>query len=261
RLGQLGVGPELGKQVSGILADARVLVFRGVGACGDREHCGGQRVRLSSAFFQSMSGLCRLSQSCPRMTLWDWIFPSRKWTRSRWSPTFTSSSIPNWILPSLFCDPSTLYIVIGFSKGDGSRPTLFAHSKSMKQLVHPESTRAFVVAHLPVLRASKCTWMASSHGTCFSTSGCTLVGCSASLTSSFTSAPIQVCLHCKIVYFSILAAGTGTEWGLEQLFSPARVLLSLSSGSSSARSNAISLWYSLLFGGEPGLHQVQLLGT
>src|SRR6202045_2605341 len=91
------------------------------------------------------------------------------------------------ILPSLFCDPSTLYIVIGFSKGDGSRPTLFAHSKSMKQLVHPESTRAFVMAHLPVLRASKCTWMASSHGTRFSTSGCTLVGRSASLTSSFTS--------------------------------------------------------------------------
>src|ERR1700730_9223535 len=55
----------------------------------------------------------------------------------RCSATFTSSSIPNWILPSLFCDPSTLYIVIGFSKGDGSRPTLFAHSKSMKQLVHP----------------------------------------------------------------------------------------------------------------------------
>src|SRR3984893_11812149 len=71
RLGQSGVGPVLGKQVSGILAVARVLVFGGAGvrACGDGEHSGGQWVRLSSAFFQLISGLCHFSQSCPRMTL------------------------------------------------------------------------------------------------------------------------------------------------------------------------------------------------
>ena len=129
-----------------------------------------------------------------------------------------SKSIPYQILPSLFCDPSTLYIVIEFCRGDGSSPTSFAHSKSMKQLVQPESTRAFVVAPLPVLRASKCTWMANSHGTCFSVSflGILVLAVSAS-TLSFSSAPIQVCLCCRIVYLGILTAGTGMERGLGQL--------------------------------------------
>src|ERR1700731_1940119 len=110
--------------------------------------------------------------------------------------------MPYWILPFLFCVPSTLYIVIGVCRGDGSNPILFAHSKSMKQLVHPESTRAFVVAPLPVLRASKCTWMASSCGMRFCIS-----------TLSFSSAPVRVCLCCKIEYLGILTVGTGTEWG------------------------------------------------
>src|SRR3984893_1951966 len=101
-----------------------------------------------------------------------------------------SKSIPYRILPSLFCDPSTLYIVIEFCRGDGSSPTLFAHSKSMKQLVQPESTRALVVAPLLVLRASRCTQMESSQGTHFPTTGCTVVRHSAGLTSSFSSALI-----------------------------------------------------------------------
>src|ERR1700719_4027797 len=107
------------------------------------------------------------------------------------------------MFPFLFCVPSTLYIVIGVCRGDGSSPILFAHSKSMKQLVQPESTRAFVVAPLPVLRASKCTSMASSHRVCFCVS-----------TLSCSSAPVQVCLCCKIVYLGILAVCTGMEWGL-----------------------------------------------
>src|ERR1700720_1136965 len=210
RRDQSGVGPELEKRVSGILAEARVLVFRGAGVRwerGDEEQGLGQRVSFTSAFTQSISGLCCSSQSCPRITMWDWVFPSRKWIRSWWSPTITSKSIPYWILPFLFCVPSTLYIVIGVCRGDGSSPILFTHSKSMKQLVHPELTRAFVVAPLPVLRASKCTWMASSRGMCFRIS-----------TLSFSSAPVRVCLRCKIVYLGILAAGTGTERGWEYLF-------------------------------------------
>src|ERR1700730_13647050 len=165
------------------------------------EHSGGQRVSLSSAFFQSMSRLCHFSQSWPRMTLWEWDLPSRKWIHSQCSPNTTSKSIPYQILPSLFCNPSTLYIVIEFCRGDGSSPTHLTHSKSMKQLVQPESMRAFVVAPLPVLRASKCTWMASSCGTHFGVSflGISLLAVSTS-TLSFSSAPIQICLCCKIVY-------------------------------------------------------------
>src|ERR1700720_3480471 len=206
RRDQSGVGPELEKRVSGILAEARVLVFRGAGVRwerGDKEQGLGQRISFTSAFTQSISGLCRFSQSCPRMTMCDWVFPSRKWICSWWSPTLTSKSRPYWILPFLFCVPSTLYIMMGVCRGDGSSPILFAHSKSMKQLVQPESTRAFIVAPLPVLRASKCTWMASSCGMHFHTS-----------TLSLSSAPVQVCLCCKIVYLGILAVGTGTETGL-----------------------------------------------
>src|ERR1700731_1837652 len=114
--------------------------------------------------------------------------------------------MPYWILPFLFCVPSMLYIVIGVCRGDSSNPILFAHSKSIKQLVQPESTRAFIVAPLPVLRASKCTWMASSCGMHFRVS-----------TLSFSSAPVRVCLHCKIVYLGILAVGTGMEQNLGYL--------------------------------------------
>src|ERR1700731_4057201 len=141
RLGQLGVGPVLGKWVSRILAVARVLVFRGVAAHagvrrlgGEEEQVLGQWESLTSAFAQLISGLCHFSQSCPRITMWGWVFPSRKWIHSWWSPIITSKSIPYLILPFLFCVPSTLYIVIGFGRGDGSSPTFFAHSKSIKQL-------------------------------------------------------------------------------------------------------------------------------
>src|SRR6202045_3197228 len=130
--------------------------------------------------------------------------------------------MPNRIFPSLFCIPSTLYIVIGFCRGAGSSPTLFAHSKSIKQLVQPESIRAFVVAPFAVLRASRCTQMESSHGMCDSTSFSTFVrhfiGSTFLLATvsflSFSSASIQVCLCCKIVYFGVLAADTGMGRGL-----------------------------------------------
>src|ERR1700719_3771876 len=106
-----------------------------------------------------------------------------------------SKLIPYQILPALFCDPTMLCIVIRFCRGDGSSPTHLTHSKSMKQLVQPESMRAFVVAPLPVLRASKCTWMASSCGTHFGVSffGILLLAVSVSALSFF-SAPIWVCL-------------------------------------------------------------------
>src|SRR6202045_2186602 len=126
--------------------------------------------------------------------------------------------MPNWIFPSLFCVPSTLYIVIGFCRGAGSSPTFFAHSKSMKQLVQPESIRAFVVAPFAVLRASRCTWMESSLGMHDSTSFSTFVRRFIGPTFlSFSSASIQVCLCCKIVYFGVLAADTGTGRGLGYL--------------------------------------------
>src|SRR3984893_15455888 len=126
--------------------------------------------------------------------------------------------MPNQIFPSLFCIPSTLYIVIGFCRGAGSNPTFFAHSKSMKQLVQTESIRAFVVAPFTVLRASRCTWMESSHGMCDSASFSTLVRRFIGPTfSSFSSASIQICLCCKIVYFGVLAADTGTGRGLGYL--------------------------------------------
>src|ERR1700726_3397016 len=169
--------------------------------------------------------------------MWDWVFPSRKWICSWWSPIITSKSIPYLILPFLFCVLSTLYIVIGFGRGAGSSPTFFTHSKSIKQLVQPKSTRAFIVALLPVLRASRCTQMESSWGMCNSVSFSTSLRCfagsafllatvslfSISLlvvsvsTLSFSSAPIQVCLCCRIVYLGILTAGTGMERGLGQL--------------------------------------------
>src|ERR1700726_4512037 len=130
--------------------------------------------------------------------------------------------MPNRIFPSLFCIPSTLYIVIGFCRGAGSSPTLFAHSKSIKQLVQPESIRAFIVAPFTVLRASRCTWMESSHGmhdsASFSTFVRRFIGPTFSLATvsflSFSSASIQVCLCCKIVYFGVLAADTGMGRGL-----------------------------------------------
>src|ERR1700731_3663174 len=133
--------------------------------------------------------------------------------------------MPNRIFPSLFCVPSTLYIVIGFCRGAGSSPTLFAHSKSIKQLVQPESIRAFVVAPFAVLRASRCTWMESSHGMPDSTSFSTFVRCFIGPTFllatvsflSFSSASIRVCLCCKIVYFGVLAADTGMGRGLGYL--------------------------------------------
>src|ERR1700730_6772832 len=126
--------------------------------------------------------------------------------------------MPNQIFPSLFCIPSTLYIVIGFCRGAGSNPTFFAHSKSMKQLVQPESIRAFVVVPFAVLRASRCTWMESSHGMRDSTSFSTLVRCFIGPTFlSFSSASIWVCLHCKIVYFGVLAVDTGMGRGLGYL--------------------------------------------
>src|SRR6202045_3917510 len=226
RLGQSGVGPDLEKRVSGILAEARVLAFGGVGwQCGREGQPLGQRESLASAFGQSISGLCRFNQSCPRITMWDRVFPSRKWIHSWWSPTLTSKSMPNWIFPSLFCIPSTLYIVIGFHRGAGSSPTLFAHSKSIKQLVQPESIRAFIVAPFTVLRASRCTWMESSHGmqdsASFSTFVRHFIGSTFLLATvsflSISSASIQVCLHCKIVYFGVLAVDTGTGRGLGYL--------------------------------------------
>src|ERR1700730_17758647 len=133
--------------------------------------------------------------------------------------------MPNWIFPSLFCVPSTLYIVIGFCRGAGSSPTLFAHSKSIKQLVQPESIRAFVVAPFAVLRASRCTWRESSRGMRDSASFSTFVRCFIGPTFSlgtvsflsFSSASIWVCLHCKIVYFGVLAVDTGTGRGLGYL--------------------------------------------
>src|ERR1700731_2216488 len=219
RLGQSGVGPDLEKRVSGILAEARVLAFGGVGwQCGREVQVLGQRESFTSAFAQSISGLCRFNQSCPRITMWDRVFPSRKWIHSWWSPTLTSKSMPNRIFPSLFCVPSTLYIVIGFCRGAGSSLTLFAHSKSMKQLVQPELIRAFVVAPFAVLRASRCTWMESSHGMHDSASFSTLVRCFIGPTfTSFSSASIWVCLCCKIVYFGVLAADTGMGRGLGYL--------------------------------------------
>src|ERR1700726_4211690 len=126
--------------------------------------------------------------------------------------------MPNWIFPSLFCVPSTLYIVIGFCRGGGASPTLFAHSKSIKQLVQPDSIRAFIVAPFTVLRASRCTWMESSCGMHDSASFSTLVRRFIGPTfSSFSSASIRVCLCCKIVYFGVLAADTGTGRGLGYL--------------------------------------------
>ena len=133
--------------------------------------------------------------------------------------------MPNWIFPSLFCIPSTLYIVIGFCRGAGSNPTLFAHSKSIKQLVQPELIRAFVVAPFAVLRASRCTWMESSHGmqdsASFSTFVRHFIGSTFLLATvsflSFSSASIWVCLHCKIVYFGVLAVDTGMGRGLGYL--------------------------------------------
>src|ERR1700726_651204 len=133
--------------------------------------------------------------------------------------------MPNRTFPSLFCVPSTLYIVIGFCRGAGSSPTLFAHSKSIKQLVQPESIRAFVVAPFAVLRASRCTWMESSRGmrdsTSFSTFVRHFIGPTFLLATVsflfFSSASIQVCLCCKIVYFRVLAADTGTGRGLGYL--------------------------------------------
>src|ERR1700726_3370713 len=126
--------------------------------------------------------------------------------------------MPNRIFPSLFCIPSTLYIVIGVCRGAGSSPTLFTHSKSMKQLVQPKSIRAFVVAPFAVLRASRCTWMESSCGMHDSASFSTLVRCFIGPTfSSFSSALIRVCLCCKIVYFGVLAVDTGTGRGLGYL--------------------------------------------
>src|ERR1700731_2124132 len=226
RLGQSGVGPDLEKRVSGILAEARVLAFGGVGwQCGREVQVLGQRESFTSAFAQSISGLCRFNQSCPRITMWDWVFPSRKWIRSWWSPTLTSKSMPNRIFPSLFCIPSTLYIVIGFCRGAGSSPTLFAHSKSINQLGQPGSIRASEVAPFAVLRASRCTWMESSHGmrdsASFSTFVRRFIGPTFLLATvsflSFSSTSIRVCLHCKIVYFGVLAVDTGTGRGLGYL--------------------------------------------
>ena len=97
------------------------------------------------------------------MTLWVLDFLSRKWTCSWWSPTTRSKSIPYLISPSQFCEPSTLYIVIGFCSGTSSSPTLLTQSKSMIQLVHPELTRALTPAHCTVVSVSKCTWMESLH--------------------------------------------------------------------------------------------------
>src|ERR1700730_8358470 len=126
--------------------------------------------------------------------------------------------MPNQIFPSLFCIPSTLYIVIGFCRGAGSNPTFFAHSKSMKQLVQPESIRAFIVAPFAVLMASRCTWMESSLGMRDSASFSTFVRHFIGPTFlSFSSASIQVCLRCKIVYFGVLAADTGMGRGLGYL--------------------------------------------
>src|SRR6202030_1144665 len=104
-------------------------------------------------------------------------------------------------------------------------PTLFAHSKSIKQLGQPESIRAFVVAPFTVLRASRCTWMESSCGMRDSASFSTFVRCFIGPTFSlatvsflsFSSASIQVCLRCKIVYFRVLAVDTGTGRGLGYL--------------------------------------------
>src|ERR1700731_4209339 len=120
---------------------------------------------------------------------------------------------------------STLYIVIGFCRGAGSSPTLFAHSKSIKQLVQPKSIRAFVVAPFAVLRASRCTWMESSRGmhdnASFSTFVRRFIGSTFLLATvsflSFSSASIRVCLRCKIVYFGVLDADTGTGRGLGYL--------------------------------------------
>src|SRR3984893_13919442 len=65
RLGQSGVGLVLGKQVSGILAVARVLIFGGAGVHvgvrqlqGEEEQGLGQQVSFTSAFTQLISGLC-----------------------------------------------------------------------------------------------------------------------------------------------------------------------------------------------------------
>src|ERR1700731_4524312 len=133
--------------------------------------------------------------------------------------------MPNRIFPSLFCVPSTLYIVIGFCRGAGSSPTLFAHSKSIKQLVQPESIRAFIVVPFAVLRASRCTRMESSCGVHDSASFSPFlrhfIGSTFSLATvsflSISSASIWVCLHCKIVYFGVLAADTGMGRGLGYL--------------------------------------------
>src|ERR1700726_811130 len=60
--------------------------------------------------------------------------------------------------------------------------------------------------------------MESSRGMCDSTSFSTLVrSLMMPRLSSFSSASIWVCLHCKIVYFGVLAVDTGTGRGLGYL--------------------------------------------
>src|ERR1700731_1233011 len=60
--------------------------------------------------------------------------------------------------------------------------------------------------------------MESSHGMCDSASFSTLVRCFIGPTfSSFSSALIWVYLHCKIVYFGVLAVDTGMGRGLGYL--------------------------------------------
>src|ERR1700731_4234132 len=65
RLGQSGAGLVLGKQGSGILAGARVLICGGAGVHGgvrqlqgEEEQGLGQQVSFTSAFTQLISGLC-----------------------------------------------------------------------------------------------------------------------------------------------------------------------------------------------------------
>src|ERR1700730_1429760 len=114
-------------------------------------------------------------------------------------------------------------MMISFCRGAGSSLRLLSHSRSMSELVHPESISAFVPTHWQVVSISKCTRMERS---CFF-----LFGFSSEIPATifsfllffiillflvflvflpFSSSSLWVCLCCRIVYLGMSTAVTGT---------------------------------------------------
>src|SRR5258705_12627803 len=125
---------------------------------------GGHRVIKTFWETQSTSGLWRVSQECPMITICCPRFATVRCTLSEWRPkrrvTWTSSMTD----PFSFGEPSTLHMRMGWGSGVVSSQCFCMKLRFMNMPVAPESRSMDMETDASEVREVSLTWMLRERG-------------------------------------------------------------------------------------------------